>query len=176
MNRIAIAFVAASFGCLHGSSSLAEDKALKALEEALEAFETKKRSTPENIESIPAMRALIPPTAQHRSYPTLDVQDRWVVSNSLADVMTWYRQAMAQNGFTPKLRACLDPTILGGDRVVIVDYCSETHHSVLRLGEDTLNGVTTIQLLYSTRPPSFDCSALGDREKWIKNCPVELHP
>jgi hypothetical protein len=174
MNRVAIALIATCIGYCYGSFSMAEDD-LKAVREALDALQTRKSSVPENVETIPELRALIPPTAQYRPYPALGIHNSWVVSDSLADAMSWYRQAMAERGFKPKLRTCKDESIWGG-RALIVDYCSATHYLELKLGEDTSNKFTTIQLQYSDRPPSFDCTALVFPEKWTETCPIELLP
>jgi hypothetical protein len=143
-----------------------------------EAAHYKDRSVPENVAAIPRMRALLPPDAEYHPYPALQLKDSWVVSDSLSEVVMWYRQTMAAEGFEPTLRQCTDGSIWGG-KVLIVDYCSATHYAELRLGEDTANRVTSIELQYTEREPALDCRTLiptDTREKWTEGCPAELLP
>jgi hypothetical protein len=148
----------------------------KALQFELEAKSYRDKSIPENVAGSAAMRALLPPDATYHPYH--GIKDSWVVSKPLKDVLVWYKKEMSDRGFEPTLRQCSTGSIWGG-RVLIIDYCSETHYAAVTMGEDTRDRVTAVMLQYSARSPSLNCRTLVPAEArrvWTANCPADLLP
>jgi hypothetical protein len=136
------------------------------------------KSTQEHVIANADLRALIPPHAQYHPYELLQIKDSWVVPDSLAETIAWYRKITTDRRMKPTLHQCTPGSIWGG-WVVIIDYCSTENYARVVLGQDTTLGATSVEVQYTTRRPSFQCDdPLWNeyRAKNTQNCPLEFIP
>jgi hypothetical protein len=135
-------------------------------------------STPENVSADPELRALIPDTASYLRYQWPNPQDIWVTSESLPDVIRWYKLKMAADGYKPTLRQCTSGSVYGG-WVVIIDYCSHSESVSLTLAQETTLKKTVLSVTKDARRPANRCDAPNtDNARTLQTaeCPSDFLP